>query len=50
VNLLGDNGDTINENSETLIDASREIGLGIIIDKVDIVYVAGPSPECMSKS
>jgi hypothetical protein len=27
VNLLGDNIDTINKNTETLIDASKEIGL-----------------------
>jgi hypothetical protein len=27
VNLLGDNIDTINKNTETLIDASKEVGL-----------------------
>jgi hypothetical protein len=29
VNLLGNNTDTINKNTETLINASREIGLEI---------------------
>jgi hypothetical protein len=27
VNLLGDNADTINKNTETLLDASKEVGL-----------------------
>jgi hypothetical protein len=27
VNLLGDNIDTINKNTETLIDDSKEVGL-----------------------
>jgi hypothetical protein len=27
VNLLGDNIDTINKNTQTLIDASKEVGL-----------------------
>jgi hypothetical protein len=29
MNLLGDNIDTINKNTETLIDAGREVGLEI---------------------
>jgi hypothetical protein len=33
VNLLGDNKDTIKKNTETLIDASKEIGLEINVDK-----------------
>jgi hypothetical protein len=33
VNLLGDNIDTIKKNSETLIDASKEIGLEIKVEK-----------------
>jgi nitrate/TMAO reductase-like tetraheme cytochrome c subunit len=37
VNLLGDNIDTIKKNTETLIDASKEVGLEV---------KAGSSPEC----
>jgi hypothetical protein len=33
VNLLGDNIDTIKENKETLIDASKEVGLEINVEK-----------------
>jgi hypothetical protein len=33
VNLLGDNIDTIKGNSETLIDASKEVGLEINVEK-----------------
>jgi hypothetical protein len=31
-NLLGDNIDTIRKNTETLIDASKEVGLEINVD------------------
>jgi hypothetical protein len=34
VNLLGDNIDTIRKNTETLIDASKEVGLKINIESV----------------
>jgi hypothetical protein len=33
VNLMGDNTDTIRKNTETLIDASMEIGLDINVEK-----------------
>jgi hypothetical protein len=33
VNLLGDNTDTIKENTGTLIDASKEAGLEINVEK-----------------
>jgi hypothetical protein len=33
VNLLGDNIDTTEKNTETLIDASKEVGLGINVEK-----------------
>jgi hypothetical protein len=42
VNLLGDNIDAINKNTETLIDASKEVGLE--------VYVGVLGPECRPKS
>jgi hypothetical protein len=33
VNLLGDNVDTIKKNTETLIDASKEVGLELNVEK-----------------
>jgi hypothetical protein len=33
VNLLGDSIDTIKKNTETLIDASKEVGLEINVEK-----------------
>jgi hypothetical protein len=41
VNLLGENVDTIKKNTETLIDASKEVGLEVN---------AVSSPECSAKS
>jgi hypothetical protein len=32
VNLLGDNIDNINKNTETLIDASKEVGLEVNVE------------------
>jgi hypothetical protein len=47
VNLLGDNIDTT--NTESLIDASKEVGLEIK-SRENEVYVGISSPECRSKS
>jgi hypothetical protein len=41
VNIVGDNIDTIKENMETLIDASKKVGLEVN---------AVSSPECWEKS
>jgi hypothetical protein len=51
VNLLGADIDTIKKNTETLIDASKEVG-GWTRNKrrENLVYVVISSPECMSYS
>jgi hypothetical protein len=40
VNLLGDNIDTINKNRETLIDASKEVGLEVNVEKTKYMLVS----------
>jgi hypothetical protein len=40
VNLLGDNIDTINKNTETLIDASKEVGLEINAHKTNYMLLS----------
>jgi hypothetical protein len=40
VNLLGDNKDTINKNTETLIDASKEVGLEINVEKTKYMLLS----------
>jgi sorting nexin-29 len=40
VNLLGDNIDTINENTGTLIEASKEIGLEMNVEKTKYMLVS----------
>jgi hypothetical protein len=40
VNLLGDNIDTIRENTETLIDASKEVGLEVNVEKTKCMVVS----------
>jgi hypothetical protein len=44
VNLLGDNIDTINEKTETLIYASKGVGLEVSIEKIKSIFVS-PQPN-----
>jgi hypothetical protein len=51
VNLLGHNIDTVKTNTETLTDASKDIGLKINAKETKYcIYVAISSPECSAKS
>jgi hypothetical protein len=40
VNLLGDNLDTINKNTQTLIDANKEVGLEVNVEKTKFMLVS----------
>jgi hypothetical protein len=40
VNLLGGNTDTINKNTETLINASKEVGLEVNADKTKYMLLS----------
>jgi hypothetical protein len=40
VNLLRDNIDTIKKNTETLIDASKEVGLEINVEKTEYMLLS----------
>jgi hypothetical protein len=40
VNLLGDNIDIINKNIQTLIDASKEVGLEVNVEKTKYMLVS----------
>jgi hypothetical protein len=40
VNLLGDNTDTIKKNTETLTDASKEVGLKINVEKTKYMLLS----------
>jgi hypothetical protein len=41
VNLLGDKIDTINKNTQTLIDASKEVGLKVNEEKTKLCWCLG---------
>jgi hypothetical protein len=40
VNILGDNRDTVNKSTETSIDASKEVGLEVNIEKTKYMMVS----------
>jgi hypothetical protein len=40
VNLLGDNIDTVNKNTHTIIDASKEVGLEVNVEKTKYMLVS----------
>jgi hypothetical protein len=40
MNRLGDNIDTINKNTQTLIDASKEVGLEVNVEKTKYMLVS----------
>jgi hypothetical protein len=40
VNLLGDNIDTVKKNTETLIDASKEVGVEINVEKTKYMLLS----------
>jgi hypothetical protein len=47
VNLLGDNIHTINKNTQTLIDASKEVGLEVNVEKAKCTLVSwDQNAEC----
>jgi hypothetical protein len=41
VNLLGDNIDTVKKNTQTLIDASKEVGLEVNVEKTKYTLSLG---------
>jgi len=49
VNILGENINTIKKNREALLEASREVGLEVNIEKTKYMVVL-PSPKCRIKS
>jgi hypothetical protein len=50
VNVLGDDIETIKQITQTLTDASKEVGLEVDAEKAKYAYVAVSSPESRAKS
>jgi hypothetical protein len=48
VNLLGDNIDTTEKNAETLIDASKEVGLEINVEKTRYMLLSRQKNVCQN--
>jgi hypothetical protein len=46
VNLLGDNIDTVNKSTDTLIDASKEVGLEINVEKTKYMLLSHHQKAC----
>jgi hypothetical protein len=44
INLLGDSVATIKENSETLLEVSRDVGLEINVEKIKYIIMS-PLPK-----
>jgi hypothetical protein len=49
-NLLGNNINPIRKNTETFIDASKEVGLEINVEKAMFMLLSHHQNECTSKS
>jgi hypothetical protein len=49
VNLWGDNTATINRNKETLIDARREVGLEINVEKTKYMLLCSHQNTCQNR-
>jgi hypothetical protein len=49
VNLLGDNIDTIEKSTETLINASREVGLEINVEKTKYMLLSRHHNACQNR-
>jgi len=48
VNILGENVNIINKNTEALLDTWREVGLEVNIEKTKVYYCVS-SPKCWTK-